>query len=87
MKLYFYKSILIFFLFLLGFHFSVGHISKKLNNLKKDTLSKDTFEAFKNKAREEIKTALEKEDYIKPEDAELINKFLEKIKSDLDKNR
>ena len=42
---------------------------------------------IKEKIKNEMKVALTKEDYIKPEDAVLINNFLDKIKSDLNKNK
>ena len=51
-----------------------------------DTFSKDKIESVKNKLRSEAKVAINKDVYINSEDAELINKFLNKIKSDLKKN-
>ena len=42
-------------------------------------------EVLKNKIREEMKSATVKDDYINKEDAVLLNKFLDKIKSDLKK--
>ena len=50
-------------------------------------MSKDSIEIIKEKIKNEMKVALTKEDYIKPEDAVLINNFLDKIKSDLNKNK
>ena len=87
MKLFFYKSILIFCLFLLAFHYSFGYASKKISSLINEKLSKDSIQILKNKIKDELKTAIEKENYIKPEDAKLLNKFLNKIKSDLEKNK
>ena len=87
MKIFFYKAVLIFFLFLLAFHFSFNYASKKLLNLVNEKISKDSLEIIKENIREEIKTAIQKDDYIKPEDAKLINQFLKKIKSDLEKNK
>lgn len=87
MKLFFYKSILIFFLFLLAFHFSFGYASKKISSFINEKLSKDSIQILKDKIKDELKTAVEKENYIKPEDAKLLNKFLNKIKSDLEKNK
>ena len=34
-----------------------------------------------------MQNAINKENYIKPEDALIINKFIEKIKNDLNKNK
>ena len=48
--------------------------------------SQDKIESIKNKIRLEAKTAISKDVYINPEDAKIINKFLDKIKSDLKQN-
>ena len=86
MKIFFYKSIIIVFLFLITFHFSFNYAYKKIANTLNDTFSKDKIESVKNKLRSEAKVAINKDVYINSEDAELINKFLDKIKSDLKKN-
>ena len=41
---------------------------------------------YKDKLRDELKNAVEKENYLSPEDAKLINNFINKIKSELSKN-
>ncbi len=87
MKIFFYKAIFIFFLFLLGFHFSFNYTSKKLSNFVNEKISKDSIEVIKESIRAEIKSAIQKDEYIKPEDAKLINQFLNKIRSDLEKNK
>ena len=87
MKLFFYKSILIFFLFLAAFHFSFGYIVKKIEKNIDTSISKEKAEEFKAIIREEMQNAINKENYIKPEDALIINKFIEKIKNDLNKNK
>ena len=80
MKLFFYKSVLVFFLFLLAFHLSYGYVSKKIDYLINEKVSKNSIEIIKEKIKNEMKVALTKEDYIKPEDAVLINNFLNKNK-------
>tara|TARA_B100001250_G_C19375646_1_gene603951 strand:- start:299 stop:562 length:264 start_codon:yes stop_codon:yes gene_type:complete len=87
MKSFFYKSILVFFLFLAAFHFSFGYVVKKIKAELHSTLSKEKSEEFKIKIREEMQNAINKENYIKPEDAVIINKFIEKIRNDLKKNK
>ena len=87
MKLFFYKSVIVFFLFLLAFNLSYGYVSKKIDYLINEKVSKNSIEIIKEKIKNEMKVALTKEDYIKPEDAVLINNFLDKIKSDLNKNK
>lgn len=86
MKVFFYKSIIVVFLFLITFHFSFNYAYKKIANILNDTFSKDKIESVKNKLRSEAKVAINKDVYINSDDAELINKFLNKIKSDLKKN-
>lgn len=83
MKLFFYKSILVLFLFLVGFHYSYNYIEKKINIIIQENLSKEKIEIIKKKIKEEMKVAINKDDYISKEDADLINKFLNKIRSDL----
>ena len=51
------------------------------------TISKEKAEEFKAIIREEMQNAFNKDNYIKPEDALIINKFMEKIKNDLNKNK
>ena len=87
MKLFFYKTLVVFFLFLLAFHLSFGYFAKKIKSEFRSYISKEKAEEFKIKIREEIQNATNKENYIKPQDAIIINKFFEKIKSDLEKNK
>tara|TARA_B110000967_G_C18686932_1_gene461023 strand:+ start:612 stop:872 length:261 start_codon:yes stop_codon:yes gene_type:complete len=86
MKIFFYKSVLVFVLFILAIHFSFGLISNKLKNEYKNLISKERVEHIKNKIRIELKNGVKKDDLINPKDAKIINKFLEKIKTDLEKN-
>lgn len=52
-----------------------------------NTISKENVELLKSKIKEEMSNALKKDIIIKKEDANLINKFLDKIIADLnDKN-
>ena len=87
MKFFLYKSLLIFFLFLAAFHFSFGFVAKKIKIEISNTFSKDQIEIIKAKLRVEMQDALKKENYINPEDAKILNKFIEKVKSDLEKNK
>ena len=87
MKIFFYKSLLVFFLFLVAFHFSFSYVIKKSKSEINNFISKDNLELLKNKIRKEMKSATVKDDYINKEDAILLNKFLDKVKSDLKKYR
>ena len=59
--------------------------SKKLldNRNKFSKIEQTKNSEVKNKIRLEAQTAINKDVYINPDDAEIINKFLDKIKSDL----
>ena len=85
MKIFFYKSLLIFFLFLIAFHFSFNYVVKHVKINIENNFSKEKIEDIKNKLRNEMQVAATKDDFISKEDAELINKFLNKIKTDLNK--
>ena len=86
MKLFFYKSLLVFSLFIIAVHFSFGLIKNELKREFNKLVSKENAEQFKNKIREEMKNAVNKDDFLDKEDAILINKFLSKIRDDLTKN-
>ena len=83
MKIFFYKSILIFVLFILAIHFSFGLIKKELSREISNLTSKESLEAMKDKLREEIKIGSEKDNILKPEDAKIIKRFLDKVQSEL----
>ena len=85
MKIFFYKSVLVFALFILAIHFSFGLIKKNLKREYTNLISKERVEDIKNKIREELKNGAEKEVLINPEDAKLLNNFLIKLKSELEK--
>ena len=85
MKIFFYKSVLVFALFILAIHFSFGLIKKDLKRDYTNLISKEKVEDIKNKIREKLKNGAEKEVLIDPEDAKLLNNFLIKLKSELEK--
>ena len=85
MKIFFYKSVLVFFLFILAIHFSFGLIKKDLKREFTNLISKEKVEEIKNKIRKELKSGNNKEVLINPEDAELLNNFLIKLRSELEK--
>ena len=87
MKLFFYKSILIFFLFIASIHFSFGLIKNELKRDYNKVISKENSEQIKNKIREELRNGIKKEDLLNDEDAKLLNDFIKKIKSELDNKK
>jgi len=83
MKIFFYKSLLIFFLSFILVQFTIGVVVKDFKEQIYELKSKKNIEAFKNKMREEIKSGLESENYLSNQDAQLINNFINKIKKEL----
>ena len=87
MKIFFYKSLLIFFLFLIGFHFSFNCAVKSVKRELEGLVSKEQIEILKSKIKDEMNSALDKNEIIKENEAKLINKFINKIISDLNNNK
>lgn len=83
MKIFFYKTLFIAFVFFVVFKLTVGTMVKEIENIFYDNFSKENIEKVKQNLRDQLIIATEKERFIKKEDAELINKFLEKINQDL----
>ena len=83
MKVFFYKTLfvalVVFILFRLLIGSLVNDIKMKIENLS----TKENIESVKDKVRSEMQDAIEKEDYISDNDAELIKKFIDKIQSEL----
>ena len=72
---------------MITFHLTFNYVYKEIKTEINNTFSKDNIENIKNKIRSEFEIAINKDIYINPEDAKIINKFLEKIKSDLNRNK
>tara|TARA_B100002052_G_C15706809_1_gene517666 strand:+ start:79 stop:270 length:192 start_codon:yes stop_codon:yes gene_type:complete len=56
---------------------------KEINYKIEKIQSKESVDKIKDKFREELKNAIEKENYLNQEDAKLINDFINKIKKEL----
>jgi hypothetical protein len=87
MKMFFYKSLLIFFLFLLGFHYSFNYVIKFTKDKIENNFSKENVELLKNKIREEMRGGIDKDVFISKKDGKLINDFLNKITTDLEQSK
>ena len=86
MKIFFYKSLLVFFLIILGFHLTVNYVARSVKNEIENNFSKERVEILKSKIKQEMQDAVDEKVFINPEDAELIQSFINKIKTDLEKN-
>ncbi len=84
MKIFFYKTILIAFVFFITFKLTVGSLINQTESKIKDLTSKESVEIIKMKIRKEMQNAIDKDDYLNDDDAVLINNFLRKIRSELE---
>tara|TARA_Y100000590_G_scaffold455632_1_gene604665 strand:- start:225 stop:491 length:267 start_codon:yes stop_codon:yes gene_type:complete len=83
MKIFLYKSLFVFFLALILFKMTVGKLIVNYEKKLEEMSSKDNINKIKSDIRDEIKAGIEKDNILSPEDAELINKFLNKLQKEL----
>ena len=83
MKIFVYKTLFIFVCIFLLFQLTVGIKIKQMNNELQKLKSKENMEIIKEKLRDELRTAISKENYLSPDDAKLINDFINKLKKEL----
>ena len=83
MKIFVYKTLFVTVCVFILFQLTFGMKIKQLNHKLEEFQSKKNIEDIKNKLRDELRNAISKENYFKPEDAELINKFINKLKEEL----
>ena len=83
MKIFIYKSIIVFFLFIIAFHVTVNYKLRSYEKELKSFVSEENKEKYKNKIKDEMRKAIKKENYFTVEEKNLINDFLQKIKKEL----
>lgn len=83
MKFFIYKSLIIFFLVFLLFKLTFGSLIKNYEKKIDAYFSTGNVNQIKEKIKEEMQNAIEKENYLNPEDAKLINKFLKKLQDEI----
>ena len=83
MRVFIYKALIITFIFLVGFEFTIGQrmdpIVQNINKFSNEQGRKELI----NKLRKEMRKGLEKEYILKEEDRILIFNFLNKISSEI----
>jgi hypothetical protein len=83
MKIFVYKTIFvlvgIYLLYQFTFGIKIESYERKLKNLTND----QGREMIRNKVRNELKKATEKDQILKPEDREILKKFIIKIQNEL----
>ena len=83
MKTFVYKTLFIFVCIFLLFQLTIGIKLKQLNKELATLKSKENIEIIKDKLRDELRNAISKENYLSPDDAKLINEFINKLKKEL----
>lgn len=83
MRNFIYKTIIAVIALIIVFEFTIG---KTLNNITRQTdilLTKEGRKKMVNSIKVEMQKAVNKENYLKKDERVLINKFINKIKSEL----
>ena len=83
MKIFLYKFVIILIGLFLIFELTLGSLIKDFKREYVNLLSKEKIESIKSKARQEMRTAINKDVYLDPEDAKLISRFIKKIQNEL----
>tara|TARA_B100000029_G_scaffold516124_1_gene627054 strand:+ start:209 stop:466 length:258 start_codon:yes stop_codon:yes gene_type:complete len=84
MKIFVYKTLFVFVCIFVVFQLTVGAKIREISYEIEKIRSKENIERIKNKLRDELRNAINKENYLSKEDAELINNFINKIKTELE---
>ena len=83
MRGFIYKTIIITFIFIIGFEFTIGkRIDPMVQTLNKFSNEQGRKELI-NKLRKEMRKGLEKEYILKDDDRILINKFINKLSNEI----
>ena len=83
MKIFFYKTLFASLVFVIVYKITIGSLINEIENKFINYFSKENVEFLKLKVKKEIIDSLDKERIISQEDKVLINKFINKIKKDL----
>jgi hypothetical protein len=83
MKIFFYKTLLVALVFFIVFQITFGSLVNNVENKIYEIKSKENIEMIKDKIKNQMEIAINKDEFINKEDAELINRFINKIQKDL----
>jgi len=87
MKVFIYKTAILAIVFILLFEFLIGARIKKFEKNIYELKSKENIEIYKKKIFKELLNASKKEQYFTEEEREILIKFFNKIKSELNSNQ
>ena len=83
MKIFLYKLAIILVGVFLLFEFTIGSKLKHYERNLRNIFSKQNIEFIKLKAKDEMRIAINKDVYLDPKDAKLLNQFIKKIQKEL----
>ena len=83
MRSYIYKTIIVVIALIVVFEFTIGKTLDKITAQTNILLTKEGRKGMVVSIKNEMKKAVEKENYLKQDERVLINKFINKIKSEL----
>ena len=83
MKIFLYKFAIILVGVFLLFEFTIGSKLKNYERNLTNILSKQNIESIKQKAKDEMRIAINKDVYLDPKDAKLLNQFIKKVQKEL----
>ena len=85
MKVFIYKSLIVFFLVLVLFKITVGSLVNNYEKKMSLILSKENLKGIENKLKKEMQAGINKDRILNPADAKLLNKFFKKIQKEITK--
>ena len=83
MKIFIYKTIFVLIGIYILYQFTIGIKINAYEHNFKNLTNDQGREMIRNKIRNELKKATEKDQILKPEDREILKKFITKIKNEL----
>ena len=83
MKIFIYKTLIVFLFIFLGYKLTIGYTISKFEQKFYSLGNKENVEQIKNKIRNELQEGVEKDRILDKDDATLIKKFIDKINKDL----
>ena len=83
MRQYIYKTIIAVIAFIIVFEFTIGKTINKFNQKAEIIFTKEGRKGMVSSVKNEMQKAIDKENYLTEEERLLINKFINKIKNEL----
>tara|TARA_B100000161_G_C33399211_1_gene345745 strand:- start:171 stop:434 length:264 start_codon:yes stop_codon:yes gene_type:complete len=83
MRQFIYKTIIIIVALIVAFEFTIGKTINKFNQKAEMVFSKEGRKGMVVTMKKEMQKAIDKENYLTKEERILINKFINKIKNEL----